>query len=137
MIFSLVAVAGAGCSELRTNQPAGAACVRSVECMAGLACVESMCSSDLSSLAEAGTLPPLDLGGGDGGVTPVTDMGPPIDDMSMPPMDMGTPEVDMGTPEVDMGTPEVDMGTPEVDLGTPEVDMGTPEVDMGDADAGA
>lgn len=132
-------LATAGCSNLRTNQPSGAACVRSVECAAGLACVSGMCSSDLSSLAEAGTLPPLDLGAGDGGSVPVTDLGTPAMDMSVPATDMAMPAVDMGTPDVDMGaadlgTPDVDMGA--ADLGTPDVDMGAADPDMGTVDAG-
>jgi hypothetical protein len=129
-----MALGGFGCSTVRTNQPAGAACVRSAECEPGLACVANMCSNDLSSLAEAGTLPPLDLGSPvDGGVI-VDDLG--VDSGSAPSdmgaaPDLGMTPVDMGPPPVDMGPAAIDLGTVLEDLGTPDIDSGVPDPDAG------
>lgn len=49
---------------------AGAACVRSTECAAGLVCIESVCSDDLSSIADPGEVPML---------MPEADEEPPVD----------------------------------------------------------
>lgn len=52
--FPLFAVASAlllsSCASPVENQPAGADCVRSLQCAAGLACIEGVCSDDPSSI---------------------------------------------------------------------------------------
>ncbi len=57
----LVALAGA-CSNAPSNGQEGAPCVRLAQCASGLACVEGMCTTDLTALAEAGLVPVLDAG---------------------------------------------------------------------------
>ena len=115
--FSLVA-----CAAPQTNQPAGSACIRSTQCAPGLACSGGICTNDLSALAEAGTLPPLDMGANDGEIV-MEDLGEPVD-MGPPP-----PPVDMGPP-VDMFVPPVDMFVPPVDMFVP------PDPDLGADDLG-
>lgn len=51
-----------GCAGSALNGEEGAACVRLAQCASGLACVNGMCSSDLTALAEAGMVPVLDSG---------------------------------------------------------------------------
>jgi len=97
-----------------------------------------MCTNDLSALAEAGTLPPLDMGPTDGDIV-MQDLGEPLDmGPPPPPVDMGPPPppVDMGPP-VDMFVPAVDMFVPPVDMFVPPVDMFVPpDPDLGAEDLG-
>lgn len=50
------------CSSASEGGAEGAPCVRLAQCAPGLACVERMCTADLSSLGEAGVVPVLDAG---------------------------------------------------------------------------
>lgn len=62
-VASLVGMASlAGCSNGPLNGQEGAACVRLAQCAPGLACVDGMCTTDLTALAEAGVVPVLDAG---------------------------------------------------------------------------
>lgn len=118
------------CAAPQTNQPAGSACIRSTQCAPGLACSGGICTNDLSALAEAGTLPPLDMGVESDGEVVMEDLGEPVD-MGPPP-----PPVDMGPP-VDMFVPPVDMFVPPVDMFVPPVDMFVPpDPDLGPEDLG-
>jgi len=126
----------AACAAPQTNQPAGSRCIRSTQCAPGLACSGGMCTTDLSALAEAGTLPPADMGPTDGQIV-MQDLGEPIDmGPPPPPVDMGPP-VDMFVPPVDMFVPPVDMFVPPVDMFVPPVDMFVPpDPDLGAEDLG-
>ncbi|MCB9600558.1 MAG: hypothetical protein H6721_16705 [Sandaracinus sp.] len=87
-----------GCGGTALNKGEGEACVRSVECGPGLACVMAVCSSDPTGLG--GTVPSQDAGAppdaGD------LDAGEPMD--SGPPPDAGPPPPDAGPPS-DAGPP--------------------------------
>ena len=108
---ALVTWALVACAVPQTNQPAGSACIRSTQCAPGLACSGGICTNDLSALAEAGTLPPLDMGVATDGEVVIEDLGEPVDTgPPPPPIDMGPP-VDMSMPPVDMFVP------PDPDLG--------------------
>lgn len=62
-VASLLGLASlAGCPNAQVNGQEGAACVRLAQCAPGLACVDGMCSTDLTALAEAGVVPILDAG---------------------------------------------------------------------------
>ncbi len=120
------------CAAPQTNQPAGSACIRSTQCAPGLACSGGVCTNDLSALAEAGTLPPLDMGVETDGEIVTQDLGDPVDmGPPPPPVDMG-PAVDMFVPAVDMFVPAVDMFVPPVDMFVPP----DPDPDLGPADLG-
>lgn len=127
----LVVMLLVGCSrEVGAGGP-GSPCVRAVQCMPGLACVNGMCSNDLS-LLEGGTVPVADAGMMLDAGAPM-DAGPGVDGGPRPdggPRDGGPPRVDGGPPPVDGGPPPVDAGPPPVDAGPPPVDGG-PDVDAG------
>jgi hypothetical protein len=113
----LVLLAGCGREVGFANE--GEGCVRSTECMAGLACVAGRCSADLSGL-EGGTLPPRPV---DAGPTP--DAGPGVD--AGPGMDAG---MDAGAPPPDAGPRDSgppDSGPPPMpDSGPPPMPDGGP-----------
>lgn len=133
----------AGCARETGFAGPGERCVRSTECMAGLACVAGQCSTDLSGIG-GGTLPPrpmdagsppdagpmMDAGamdaGFDSGAPPVPDSGPPpVPDSGPPPMpDSGPPPMpDAGPP--DSGPPPMpDSGPPPAPDGGPPGDGG-------------
>lgn len=114
----------AGCTREVGFAGDGESCVRSTECMAGLACVGGRCSADLSGL-EGGTLPPrpmdagpaVDAGGG-------MDAGPGVD--AGPGMDAGPPPPDSGPPPTpDSGPPPTpDSGPPPTPDAGPMLDGG-------------
>ena len=117
----------------------GGPCTRASDCAAGLACVDGVCSDDLSRL-DAGSVPNLlDTGTppdapGEGGDAPTDAPGdgkPPADSG-----DTGTPPTDTGTPPTDTGTPPTDTGTPPTDTGTPPTDTGTAPTDTGSSSDG-
>jgi hypothetical protein len=62
-----LALTVSACSSAPEGGEEGAACVRLAQCAPGLACVERMCTSDLTSLGEAGVVPILDAGDTDSG----------------------------------------------------------------------
>lgn len=139
LAVAIAVSAVAACSQNKLGTlDMGAACVRSTQCVAGLACVGGHCSNDIGSLAEAGTVPIISEGGvADAAVVDVdaggvdVDAGPPP-----PPMDAGPPP-----PPMDAGAPPPPMDAggppPMPDAGPPPMpDAGPPPMpDAGD-DAG-
>jgi len=130
----LLVVLLAGCGREVGFAGDGESCVRSTECMAGLACVAGRCSADLSGL-EGGTLPPRPVDAGpmpDAG--PGMDAGPGVD--AGPGMDAGPPPPDAGPRDSgppDSGPPPMpDSGPPPMpDGGPPPTPDAGPTIDGG------
>lgn len=113
-----------GCAREFGVAERGERCVRSTECVIGLACVADRCTDDLSGL-EGGTLPPVPVDAG-----PEPDAGPELD--AGPGVDAGPDAGPMDAGSLDAGRP--DAGRP--DAGPPDAGRDAGPPDAGPPDAG-